>query len=486
MMRKALTLTLTIGLAVVALIVSVNLIAVADSVGTGFTYQGYLEDSNGAVNGDYGFKFKLCSTSDCTTQVGSTQEMTRTVSDGVFTAELDFGSGAFDGEARWLEISVRESGQAYTTITPRTELTPAPYALHAMDAWSINGNSGTTAGTNFLGTTDDTALQFHVNGARALRLEPHSTSPNVIGGYSGNSVTSGAWGATIGGGGKTDSANSVTWLYGTVGGGLGNTAHRQATVGGGEGNTASGESATVGGGSGNEASGGWASVGGGTINIVAGSAATVGGGQGNDASGSRATVSGGWSNEASGLVATVGGGFGNTAGGEYATVGGGEGNEASADYTTVPGGHSAKASHYGEMAYASGNFTNKGDAQASLYVLRHYTDDENPKELYLDYHSESERVTVAGDRTLTFDIMVVARSDDGDSAGYRAEGVIENYGGTTSFVGTPIVDELGEDADWTVTVEADDTNDALVIKVTGASSTYIHWVATVRTAEVAQ
>src|SRR5438309_11295114 len=39
-------------------------------------------------------------------------------------------------------------------------------------AWSPFGNAGTTPGTNFLGTTDNVALELEVNGSRALRLEP--------------------------------------------------------------------------------------------------------------------------------------------------------------------------------------------------------------------------------------------------------------------------------------------------------------------------
>ncbi len=39
--------------------------------------------------------------------------------------------------------------------------------------WSLNGNSGTTPGTNFLGTTDNQALELKVNGQRALRIEPN-------------------------------------------------------------------------------------------------------------------------------------------------------------------------------------------------------------------------------------------------------------------------------------------------------------------------
>ena len=33
------------------------------------------------------------------------------VTDGLFMVALDFGLAAFDGEARWLEISVRPGGR---------------------------------------------------------------------------------------------------------------------------------------------------------------------------------------------------------------------------------------------------------------------------------------------------------------------------------------------------------------------------------------
>ena len=36
------------------------------------------------------------------------------------------------------------------------------------NAWKIGGNSGTTAGTHFLGTTDNQPLEIKVNSARAL------------------------------------------------------------------------------------------------------------------------------------------------------------------------------------------------------------------------------------------------------------------------------------------------------------------------------
>jgi hypothetical protein len=212
-------------------------------------------------------------------------------------------------------------------------------------AWALNGNA-ITAG-QFLGTTNNMALEIKVNNARALRLEPNDTSPNIIGGFSGNSVTSGVVGATISGGGASAATNRVTDSYGTVGGGHNNQAGNAdtdttnapyATVGGGDINTASGFAATVGGGWHNTANIDYATVGGGKDNTASGDYATVGGGLDNTASGSWATVGGGAGNTASGWAATVGGGQANTAIGDYSTVGGGWTNFASGWAATVGGG----------------------------------------------------------------------------------------------------------------------------------------------------
>jgi hypothetical protein len=67
--------------------------------------------------------------------------------------------------------------------------------------WSLTGNAGTTD-ANFLGTTDPRAFELRVDGARALRLEPHDFSPNLIGGSLANRANAEVRGATIGGGGR--------------------------------------------------------------------------------------------------------------------------------------------------------------------------------------------------------------------------------------------------------------------------------------------
>ena len=115
--------------------------------------------------------------------------------------------------------------------------------------WQVTGNAGTTPGQVFLGTTDNQPLEIKVNGQRALRLEPNPTSPNVIGGSGGNTVSSGVQGATIGGGGSLASPNRVGALFATVVGGVGNTASGDTSTAMGGSTTASGgNSTTMGGG----------------------------------------------------------------------------------------------------------------------------------------------------------------------------------------------------------------------------------------------
>ena len=180
--------------------------------------------------------------------------------------------------------------------------------------------------TNFLGTTNDQTLEFRVNNDRALRLVPHPTSPNVVGGRF-NAVTVGAFGASIGGGGSSLSINSVRDNYGTVAGGQGNRAgdnagrspdRPYATVGGGQGNAANGAYSTVrrgqrrrlkrelcppsSGGAGDVASDLYGTVAGGVINVASGDSATVGVGIGNVASGDSAAIPGGNRNTASGSL----------------------------------------------------------------------------------------------------------------------------------------------------------------------------------------
>jgi hypothetical protein len=216
-------------------------------------------------------------------------------------------------------------------------------------AWVLTGNAGTgcttSPCTDFLGTTDNSALEIRVMGSRAFRMEPATDStwgfsPNVIGGSGANAVTgAGVAGATIAGGGAPGSAShTVSASFGTIAGGFGNTVSGYAsTVGGGQYNTASGFS--------------YASVGGGLGNTASGSNSTIAGGYQNTASGTYSSVTGGAGNTASGFEAFVAGGAGDTASGLRAIVAGGSGNTASGDFSLAAGLHANTNSHPGAFVW---------------------------------------------------------------------------------------------------------------------------------------
>ena len=136
-------------------------------LGTAFTYQGRLEDASGLVDGECDFKFSLYASAAGTDQVGTTlTENDVTLTNGYFSVALDFGEGIFKGDARYLKIEV-DCGGGFVTLDPRIAINPTPYALALPGLWT----------------------------------QQTPTSTNVIGGYSGNSVTEGLYGATISGGG---------------------------------------------------------------------------------------------------------------------------------------------------------------------------------------------------------------------------------------------------------------------------------------------
>ncbi|MDB6022295.1 MAG: hypothetical protein JWQ04_2152, partial [Pedosphaera sp.] len=248
--------------------------------GTAFTYQGRLNSSGASASGNFDFTFALFNNSQTGSQVGASEtNLAIGVTNGLFTTTLDFGSVPWSGQLLWMQIQVRTNGNgAFTALLPRQPLTPTPYAIFADTAsnvsgtvpaaqiggtvlnsslpgspnfsgtvaatsfagnganvtgvnasqlnglsatnfWQLKGNSGATAGLNFLGTTDNQPLELHVNNLRALRMEPAGPSsllvgfgygatntgaPNVIGGSPVNFVAPGVVGAFIGGGGATN------------------------------------------------------------------------------------------------------------------------------------------------------------------------------------------------------------------------------------------------------------------------------------------
>ena len=226
-------------------------------------------------------------------------------------------------------------------------------------------------------------------------------------------------------------------------------------------------------------------VGGGEDITASGAHSTVGGGEGNTASGDYSTVGGGQGIIASGADSTVGGGEAIIASGDYSTVGGGEYITASGAHSTVGGGFQVLADKYGQHAFASGKFATQGDAQHSELLARRSTTNATPSVLFLD--GVDDYCTIPVNTTWGFVIGVVARltTADDESAFYYFIGCIDNNAGTTALVGSVAKTVVAEDTSaWDCAVTADDTNDALIITVTGEAAHTIYWVGHIELFEV--
>jgi len=168
------------------------------------------------------------------------------IADAAITS-AKIGSGQVVKSLNGLQDAVTLAPGNNVTITPSgNTLTIA--ATTGGQNWSLNGNAGTTAGVNFLGTTDYQPLELWVNNVRAMRLEPAFGSPNFIAGASGNIAFSGAEADAIGGGNQNTMQSSTFGCV--IGGGNGNNISGSfySFIGGGQFNTNTGSYASIPGG----------------------------------------------------------------------------------------------------------------------------------------------------------------------------------------------------------------------------------------------
>jgi parallel beta-helix repeat protein len=115
--------------------------------GTAFTYQGRLADGSTAIETAVDLRFSLLDASTTGSQVGSSLEFLNAAYDGgIVQLDLDFGTGAFTGDPRWLSIELANpSGDAYTTLTPRIQILPTPYSIYSETAGSALNDADTDA-----------------------------------------------------------------------------------------------------------------------------------------------------------------------------------------------------------------------------------------------------------------------------------------------------------------------------------------------------
>ena len=227
---------------------------------TAFTYQGRLTDNGNPINGFFDITFSLWNAASGPSQVGGTWTNSATpVSNGLFTATVDFGSSAFTGLEFWLQLGVRTNGVGdFSILSPRQQITATPYAIKAANAMTVD--MGSISNPSFIGTTTATPLELYVNNQLGLRIEPMNNGATaIIGGSVSNRIDGTSVQSVIAGGGGVGSTANTIGAYcefSAIGGGVANQISflaSGATIAGGTFNRVDAESqgASIGGGNSN-------------------------------------------------------------------------------------------------------------------------------------------------------------------------------------------------------------------------------------------
>ncbi len=277
-----------------------------------FTYQGELKFTNTLADGAFDFEFNVFDVETGGTVLETVVVEDVIVTNGVFTIPITLTNDLFAGNKIWLDIGVREgtSTSAFDVLSPRQEVTSAPYAIHAQfvgadsvtgvqiqngtitasdvdttsiqrrvaascspgafmrsinqqggitcnsapPAWEIGGNN-VSAG-DFIGTLNTQPFIVRVNNLPVINIQDNTDgsnhAPNMIMGSSSNVMSGTNYGSTISGG----VLNNISNIYAVVaGGGINNVSGSGSTISGGINNTASGGFSTVPGGEKNQADG---------------------------------------------------------------------------------------------------------------------------------------------------------------------------------------------------------------------------------------
>jgi len=250
------------------------------------------------------------------------------------------------------------------------------------------------------------------------------------------------------------------------------------------------------------ATGGYSAILGGQDNWCAGPHAVISGGQTNSASATHGAITGGYSNQISNNYGFIGGGYDSLVDGQYGSVVGGYQNHCNSNYGVVIGGResmvhgnapygvahglNAQANHYGERAFANGEFFDKGDRQAAETLLSRSVTHSSTAwfDLYLDGTSTSYLLVVDtavnGNTAWTFEALIIgATSGMGKTFSFKIQGCVECDNGAISILNqttTTIYD--GDDTSFDARAAVDGTNRALLIQVSDSdgASDVVRWV----------
>jgi hypothetical protein len=148
----------------------------AQTLGSGFTYQGTFADNNAPANGNYDFEFALYPAAVGGNALQISSQTNVAVNGGLINTVIDFGAAAFDGTVKFVEVRVRPAGSVdpYEVLSPRQALTGVPYALGLPMPFHRTVSTGAVPAFVIASSDGGTAIE-------GIVLNPNSIFPAVSG-----------------------------------------------------------------------------------------------------------------------------------------------------------------------------------------------------------------------------------------------------------------------------------------------------------------
>lgn len=235
---------------------------------------------------------------------------------------------------------------------------------------------------------------------------------------------------------------------------------------------------------------------GGSDNITSGDNSATLGGVNNLASGTDAVSIGGNLNAAEGNQSSVIGGIENSAVGDCSSIQGGNGNVVDATYGSCRTGVFGWSYLYGQEARGAGSVGGNFAGQSSSLFLTGRTADATPTALLL-FDVAGQHASLQNHFRWYADVRIIAGTTTAvaKSASFHRKVMIQRGAdaASTSLIGS--VQTIGADigtnsgsppAGWAVSIDADTTNGALRVTVTGEAATNINWLAEVSILELGE
>ncbi len=117
----------------------------AGSAAMSFLYQGQLKQAGVPANGNFDFRFSLVRSDGLPSPIPTCRSRVPVVN-GLFTVDVEFSDGVFDGSEYQLRVAVKPTvgsildcvantlPDPWVTLDPPQTIRPAPYAIHALTA----------------------------------------------------------------------------------------------------------------------------------------------------------------------------------------------------------------------------------------------------------------------------------------------------------------------------------------------------------------